>query len=314
MPPRTVELLSARGGVHVPGARLWLNGDTRRGVGFLQAYDGRPHKTARLLCSRVVATLLQSRSTTPLTPPMGKPFQLARLAMELLPAGSSPGSALLRLHHGGQVLLFAAAGRLDALPTATPLELREADVIAVDARLAEVELSSVAQLAAFVDDAVALVQAGARLAVRFDEASVALDVLKLAGDRVPVALTPKLRRLAGRYASAGIVLPDLVRAAARPGRPVLVLEGAEAEGPGPVDVRWLVAEGVDSDRLAASHAERGLAFARQASGRGLDALVRASGVRRVLAFGTGAEVLCARLRAQGLDCENISANVQLSLV
>jgi hypothetical protein len=304
-------LLSARGGLHVPGTRLWLDGNTRYGIGFLQAHDGLRHRASRLLCTRTAATLLASRGAQPLTPPLGRPFQMGRLALELLPAGSSPGSALLRIHLDGQVLLYAGAGRLDTLPTAEPIQWREADVLAVDATLADRDLADVSQLLEFVEQAVGAVLAGQRVALRLHEPSVALDALVLVAARVPVVLTPALVRLAGKYALADVQLP--LRPKRKPAGPLLALEldvGPRTE----VDERWLIAPDVSPAVLTEVKATRCLGFARQATGRQLDALVRASGVRQVLAFGAQAEVLCARLQADGLACEILRSDAQLRLV
>lgn len=306
-------LLSALGGLHVVGARLGLDGSARHGVGFLQAYDGLPHRSARLLCTRTVATLLGSRGAQPLTPPPGRPFQMGRLALELLPAGSSPGAALLRLHHRGRSLLFSAAGRLDPLPTAEPLEWRDADVLVVDASRAEVDLADVAQLVTFVEEAIGEVQAGKRVALRMHEPTVALDVLKLAGGRVPVVLASGLTRLVKRYAVAGIELPVTVRKPRRPDSPRLVLELARTP-PTDVDLRWQITPETPTQPSEHSKSVRTLGFARHATGRQLDALVRASGIAEVLAFGAQAEALAARLRAEGRTCEILRADAQLTLV
>jgi putative mRNA 3-end processing factor len=300
-------------GPSVPAGRLWLDGKARRGIGFLQAWDGRRQGSGRLLCSSRVADLLQARGGSPLAVPFGRPFQMGRLALELLPAGSSPGSAMLRMHMDGRVVLFAAAARPDALPTAEPLEWREADAIVVDASRAEAPHVSVASLEAWLERAVAAVQGGARLALQCPDAAVAIAVLLSCGARVPVALSPRLAAQARRYGHAGVALPLSFTPASRKVGPVLWLHDAPLAAL-TVDARWLLAPDVLAPALQAAAATEGFSFSRLAGGTALDDLVAASGARTVLAYGAGAMALCQRLSANGSTCIILAAQAQLRLM
>ncbi len=309
--------LSVRGGLHVPAARLWLDGDTRRGIGFLAQFDGQRRRRSRVLCSPVVAALLGQGGATPLAVPYGRPFQLGPVAVELLPGGASAGSALLRTHIGEQTYLFAGAARLDTLPTAEPLALREADVLVLDAQLAETQMLSAAELQGELTLAQALVQGGVTLVWLLEAPTLALDVLAWADANVPVWLAPSLARLVRRFRQTGGELPPARAVGAELPAGGLVLwplDRADRLPPARGDLRrWLVAERAGADTLAPLACERGLAFSRRSSGTALDELARRSGAAHVAAYGAGAPALCARLRLGGLDC-SVLGQAQLRLV
>lgn len=293
--------VSVRGGLHLPAARLWLDGDTRRGIGFLAQFDGRRRRRSRVLCSPVVAALLGEGGAAPLAVPYGRPFQLGPIAVELLPAGASAGSALLRTHIGAHTYLFAGAARQDALPTAEPLTWRESDVLVLDAEHAETQLLSVDALRHALHEAQALVAAGETLVWLLQEPTLALDILALAGADRPVALAPSLARLARRFRRSGGLLPPLRTA----GAGLLLWPLAEVANLAPAQrnlPRWLVAHDAGAQALAAANCQRGLPFSRRSSGEDLDALALASGAAHVAAFGAGAPALCARLRQRGVSC------------
>ena len=163
--------LSVQGGLHLPAARLWLDGNTRHGIGFVAQFDGLRRRRSRTLCSSGVAALLGPGGAAPLAVPYGRPFQLGSLAVELLPAGSSAGAAMLRTRLGEVTYLFGGAARLDTLPTAEALDLRPADVLVLDAELAESQFLSVAELGHGVHEALELAAAGgvANLILTLDE-------------------------------------------------------------------------------------------------------------------------------------------------
>jgi len=309
--------VSLQGGLHLPAARLWLNGDTSQGLGFLSQFDAGRRRRSRIVCSQPLAALLGDGGATPLAVPFERPFQLGPIAVELLPAGASPGSALLRTHIGARTWLFAGAARLDVLPTAEPLALRETDVLVLDAQLAEAKLLSCAQLRAALDEALAMVAAGATLVWLIGQATVALDVLAWGQAHVPVHLAPSFATLARRYRRAGGSLPPGGSAHRQrpPGRLVLWPDAELRRLPPDLARarRWLVAEVADAKEQVSRGCERGLAFSRRASGMELDDLAQASGTSHVAAYGVGAQALCTRLAARGLTC-SVLGGAQLRLV
>ena len=307
-----------RGGLHLAASRLWLNGDTRLGVGFVAEHDGRRRARSRVLCTPIVANLLGLGHGAPLAVPCGRPFRLGRLAVELAPGGTSAGAAVLRFWHRDRVFVDLAAARLDTLPTADPLDLEPSDVALVDATYAATELSDVANLRARLLAGIAEVSPGV-CAVCCAEPTVALDLLCLLDESGPIYANRALLTLADRSRAAGVVLPRLRRLDAVPPKSGIVLvagaarpatlTGALAGVP-----RLLVAARFDAPALAAYGAQGGVAFARRASGVAVDAVVAASGAREVIAWGEGAGALCKRLRSTGLACWQLVEDAQLELV
>lgn len=310
--------IRSRGGLHLRQARLWLDAGAglrlppppRTAVTFQAQHDGVRRPPARLLCSTTLAALLGT-TRPPLAIPYGKPFQLGLQAIELLPAGSSPGSAMLRTQVGDRTVLFAGAARLDTLPGATPLEWREADVVVVDAELAATALANLDTLTQAVDRAVVEAANGRPVLWRVEQPTVALAVLALVAGRVPVRLAPTLQQLWRRSVAAGVLLPlpgSVRRAVAKPrmaqGRASLWLWPVAGALPAELQglPTTLVAEDVAPQAMTAANAAQGLGFSRRASGEAVDAIALASGAVDVVAVGRGAAALALRLQAHGLRC------------
>ena len=312
--------LRATGGLHIPAARLWLDGLPRDGIALRSHLARLPKRLHRIVCSSELAALMGQRSPQPLVVPWATPLQLGRLTIELLPAGSGPGSALLRWHLDGRTLIYAAAARPEPLPTARPLELAAADVLVLDAELAEVAHASPAALQQRVDEQVRASQAGAEATVwLFDRRSSALDVAALVGDRLPLYGHQGICDLAARYLAARVALPRLRCTRLRPPLGSLLLWPLQristlASGPAADLPRFLVQESCDAAAIRAAGASDGLALARRASGVELDLLARRSGAADVVAFGAGAAALCERLERDGLRAWHLMQDPQLALV
>lgn len=186
----------------VPAARLSLDGDTRQRVGFVADFDLQRRLLPRVLCSAAVAEGMAGNGTC-LTPPWAKPFQLGKLAVALLPAGSSAGAAMLRLHLEGQTLLDARPFAEVAFAGALPAEFREADGVLLDASAAHLTPTWLPELQAWSGALIAVLQGRTRetpLELRVDDAlsgawlvAQALDAV----DGLQVELTPSLRKAFG---------------------------------------------------------------------------------------------------------------------
>lgn len=310
----------AAGGLHIPAARLWLDGLPRDGIALRSHLAHLPRRLHRIVCCTELAALMGRRRPQPLVVPWATPLQLGRLTMELLPAGSGPGAAILRWHAGGKTVIYAAAARPEPLPTARALELASADVLVLDAELAEVVHASPAALRERVEAQVKASLADAEAAVwLFDRRSSALDVAALVGDRLPLYGHQGICALAARYAAAKVALPRLRCSRLRPPRGSLLLWPVRhlatlTRGPAGDLPRFLVQERCDPARMRAVGASDGLALSRRASGDELDQLARISGAADVVAFGAGAAALCGRLDRNGLRTWQLVADSQLALV
>ncbi len=312
--------LRATGGLHVPAAHLWLDGLPRDGIAFRSHLARLPRRLHRVLCSTELATLMGAKGPRPLTVPWAKPFALGQLTVELLPAGSGPGAALLRLHLAGHTVLYAAAARPRPLPTSPEMQLEAADVLVLDAELAEEPHLTPAALRERVRAQVSQLSDERPAVVwLFDRRSSALDVARLVGRGRPLHAHESIRRLARRYADAHIALPRL-RELRRPPRPgSLILWPAArvetlARGPAGSLQRVLVQERCDDSAVRHVGAVEGLSLSRRAAGAELDRVARASGAADVVAFGRGAAALCRRLEVEGLNTWHLVDDAQLELV
>lgn len=311
--------IRAREGLHLAGPRLWLDGETRRGLAFVPAWDGRQRRPGRVLCSQTLAELTSSGRVMPLAIPYGKPFQLGRLTVELLPAGGSPGAALLRAHLDGRSLLFAQAARTPPLPTAAPVQWREADVLVLDATGAAQAGLDPEGLRQAAEAAILRLQTGPGLVWLVESPTLALEILAAVGARVGVAVAPSLQALARRYHRAGVALPAARTAGRKPsGQPGLVIwplaDVAKLPDPWATLPRWLLATEPEGPAAAAVRAERSFAMAPRAFGAELEALAVQSGAPEIVLYGAGAAGLGARLEARGLRCWWLQADAQLQLV
>ena len=209
--------LRATGGLHIPAARLWLDGMPRDGIALRSHLARLPARLHRIVCSPELAALMGKRSPQPLLIPWATPLQLGRLTLELLPAGGGPGTAMLRWHLDGRTHLYAAAARPEHLPTARPMELASADVLVLDAELAELPHVSPAALRERVRAQVGASQSGADASVwLFDRRSSALDVAAIISDQLPLYGHRGICLLASRYLAAGVALPRLRQSRRRP--------------------------------------------------------------------------------------------------
>lgn len=301
--------LRTRGGLYLPAARLRLDGSPGPGLRWLPGWDGRRHRGDRLLCAGPLATVLACPSP-PMAVPYATPFQLGKLALELLPSGTGWGDSMLRFKLGETTVLAAPSARLDALPGVPPLTWREADILLLHAPDHQ-ERADVAGLAAFVDDAVAAVAAGKTVTLACDELPVALAAWTLAGvstaggAAVPVQPSVQLVRWANRHRAAGLGLPtEHAVPRGRAARLRIALTGRSSAAP---------ARSAELRRIGPAVTE-GLAFTVHASGPALVALAAASGARHVRVWGDGAAAAVEAMRRAGLDAAVLTTERQLPLV
>lgn len=143
-PPR-VALVSWRAGVHVVGTRLWCDALRAHDLCFVSGVQAlrRGGRTAvgTLLCTERTLRLRQALGerapASQLLSPVGRPFQLGTLRLELFPSGEGPGAASLWLKlPSGQCVIYAGAPC--ALPAAgvEPMQVRAGEALVCAAPLA----------------------------------------------------------------------------------------------------------------------------------------------------------------------------------
>ena len=283
--------------------RLWLDAPRPGALGLLTDADMPVPARARVLATPIAANLAALTAGRALQVPYGQPFQLGAGAVELLPSGASLGGAIARLQAKGQSILAVRSATLDALPSCPPLDLREADVLLVDAALADAHTRTAADLHAHLHAALA----GGPQVWLLQDALLALDLLLWADGALRVA--PVLQRLVQRSglpvlapqspgrSPAGLLLWPLSQAARLP--------AAWRAAP-----QTVIAEPGQSVPTDAVH----LPFSRRLAGVALDAFVAHAACPTVLAWGAGAESLAQRLASRGQLCHVLRIPYQLPLV
>lgn len=126
-------LIEVDGGLKLRGAPLWL--DARRPVplSFVSsALTLRRHQ--RVLLSAATAEMMKERlgSSEALASPMGRPFSLGDIGLELVPSGHVVGGAELLLRWKGATILYVGGFRPGPPAVAEGHERRAADVVVLD--------------------------------------------------------------------------------------------------------------------------------------------------------------------------------------
>ena len=292
--------LSAVGGLHLPAARLWLDGKPRGALAFVPDLQRRSPTPGRMLCSARLLQLWGDLPTLPLAPPFRERFRLGELHMELLPNGATPGGAMLAVEGKERDLLIATSARLERLPHTEPLPAYDADVLVVDATLAGVQHAGMADVQLAVDDTIAELSDGLRGAVwLFDDLVMALCIASFVGHRAPIFANLGLKRLHWRYQDASLAVPRIRRLGQRaPAGAFVLWPASRAEELQDRDtddfVFTLAAESADLAAADQVGAERALPLSRRAAGTELDRLIAALQPADVVALGAGAGALAAR--------------------
>lgn len=247
-----------------------------------------------------------------LTPPWGKPFQLGKLAVALLPAGSSPAAAMLRLHLNGQTILDARHFAAEPLPGTPPAEFREAQGIFLDASAAHLAAASPAQVQQWLVE----------LAERLPDGPIQLTVDDAflgawAAQQVLAQLPEVSLRLSAPLRHAWNWLSPEVPFRRRPARSkALRLQVAMRQGPVTEAVEWALH---DPLRAPPATAERALAFRRTAVGTQIDtAIVQTAAIWALLQDDAedhpGASALAERLEKRGVQTWLLRPARQMQLV
>ena len=283
--------------------RLWLDVPRAGALAVLTDADVPVPPRARVLATPQAANLAGLTAGRALQVPYGQPFQLGAGVVELLPSGASLGGAIARLHAKGKTILAVRSAALEPLPSCPPLQLREADVLLLDAGLADARALTPPELRAHLQADMA---APARVWL-LQQPLTALDLLLWADGALRVA--PSILRLVQR-SNLGVLAP---RSAGRQPQGVLLWPLSQsARLPAAwLDVpRTVVAEPDTPLPPDATH----LPYSRRLTGDALVELARQAACPTVLAWGQGAQSLADRLAAAGQTCDILRIPYQLPLV
>ena len=297
-----------RQGVQSRTPRLWLDQPRAGGLSVLATPDELVPPRARVLATAVAAAMAGLTARRAVLAPYGQPFQLGAGAAELLPSGAVAGGALLRMHTRTQSVLAVRTAALTPEPLAQALDVRDADVLLVDAGLAAMTTWTHAAVVEQLQAALALGRPAVWLVA---EPTVALSLAVGAG--APVRVSPSLARLWARAAHAGVPVPF----ADKPGRAAegVLLWPLQQVGTLPLAWRDVPHTAVvPPDAAKVPTAIRTLPYTRRLTLPTLDALAEAVPWRQILAYGEGAATWTAAWVARGVDARVLRVPQQLPLL
>lgn len=135
-----------RAGVHLPGTRLWCDALRAHDLCFIsdaQASMRGGRAIGTLLCTERTLRLRRAlgeparAAESVLLSPVGRPFHLGALRLELFPSGQAPGAASLWVKlQSGQCVIYAGAPCPQPTLGAEPMQLRAATALICAAPLA----------------------------------------------------------------------------------------------------------------------------------------------------------------------------------
>lgn len=141
-------LVTWRAGVHLPGTRLWCDALRAHDLCFVSAAQAslrgdRRGTIGTLLCTERTLRLRQAlgeparAADSVLLSPIGRPFHLGALRLELFPSGQAPGAASLWVKlQSGQCVIYAGAPCPQPARGAEPMQVRAATALVCAAPLA----------------------------------------------------------------------------------------------------------------------------------------------------------------------------------
>jgi hypothetical protein len=138
-----------RDGVHIAGTPLWCDASRARDACFVSSAEVRIARRHHQLIAtaETLARLRKDPDVPALAAPVGRPFNLGALRLELFPSAHAPGSASLLVESAGRRIVYAGA-------VGPAAEVRPCDVLVVDATLAAFTLpprdETLARLRAYV--------------------------------------------------------------------------------------------------------------------------------------------------------------------
>lgn len=236
-------LLAWRGGVHVLNTRVWCDALRLRDPGAVCFVSSAQIRIAAeapgtILCTERTLRLrkaLLGETPGALLSPMGRPFSLGTLRLELFPSGALPGAAALwlRLPSGRCVVHAGALGPAGAA-LAEPVQVRPADALVVHAPLAALADALPSREEALAAVRAALVrgrEAGALTVLLADTLTTAPELLHaLADPELEVYGHARIERVVRAFRQLGITIGPAELAPRR------VLRALPAKPPSPGSV------------------------------------------------------------------------------
>lgn len=323
-----------RSGVHIVGTSIWCDARRARELCFVSRADRvSPSRHGQVIATRETLALL-SRSqesaddASELAVPLGRPFSLGTLRLELFASGSAVGAASLSVELGCRRVVYAGSVNPRGGGLGGAADQRTCDVLVIEANHGQpgaVFLSPPDAAAEVADRCRRITAAGGAAVLLVDGVLEGLDLadrLDHAGLRSGVELVAhrSINEAAERLGAVGVRLSPLRVAARRPrpGQVVLwpvsrrVAFPPEAL-PRASEVLLVSGAAISADAVGRAGAAHGVAWSTQADHIALRRYVEESGATEVYVTGRLAETLAADLSRDGRPVRPLGPPVQMSL-
>lgn len=206
-----------RGGVHLSGTEIWCDAPRRRELCFVSAIDAvGAIRHGQLLATVTTLGLLRGHRRSPLADselavPVGRPFTLGELRLELFASGHALGSAALKVEHpNGTAVIYAGAVDPRPSPLAGPADVRRADALIVSGRYGHPRYrfpplaEAAGELAARLE---AIRRRGGAAVLEVDGESQSLDLVAALDLDEPILTSRRLYHLARAARQLGHSIP-----------------------------------------------------------------------------------------------------------
>lgn len=198
-------------GLHLRDSILYLDVAGGRSLSFVSS--ARTTLTG-LVSDRVIATeatvrlveTLQKKKTKALVCQYHRPFVLGSLKLELLPAGSMLGSALLYVEENGRTILYAPTVQTASIPEVRKVGLKRADTLIIGAHHG-ISHSPPDREAEKVRLLETLDGSDGQTKIYCASIGTAQEVIQLIAERLPTAVHPAIAKVNRVYRTLGLSLP-----------------------------------------------------------------------------------------------------------
>ena len=207
----TVRVRPVGDGLHLRDSVIYLDVAGEGSLSFISSA-----RTALTASDRVIATeetiklieVLQKKETKALVCQYHRPFALGNLKLELLPAGSMVGSALLYVEEEDRTILYAPTFQTADIPKVQPVKLKKANTLIIGAhhgishsppdRDAEKE-----RLLRTLDSS------NSRAKIYCASIGTAQEIIQLVAEHLPTAVHPAIAKVNRVYRMLGLSLPTV---------------------------------------------------------------------------------------------------------
>jgi putative mRNA 3-end processing factor len=324
-----------RGGVHITSTPIWCDARRARELCFVSRADRvQASQHGQIIATAETLAILARQGRRPaaaseLSVPLGRPFSLGTLRMELFRSGSAIGAASLSVDLGDLRVVYAGTVNPRGGGLGGAADQRSGSVLVIDAHYGDPRFRFPS-----VDEAVSetealcrrVAAAGGALVLLVTSALKGLDVahrLDGAGVRSQCELVAhrSIHHAAQKLRTAGLEAPTVRRFAAsrvQPGQVLLWPAGRRQPldrvgMPGGSEVALLSGAAIEREALARARAAHGIAWSGQADYPALRRYIEDSGASSVHLLGRFAEGMAAELAGRGLVARPLGPPVQMSL-